>query len=886
MGFLGATTSSKLRTRGNKELSADLIERLGQGSCALCPRNHDSSLQHPKMEAHGTTKPWAYILGEAPGAEEDARGRPFVGKAGRTLRLRIPDGWKDRIRWNNVIQCRPPENREPLPVEVACCRRRIVRDIEKTRPRAILGMGNVPLQWMIDQTGITKWSGRRIPVQIGSHRCWFYPMLHPSYVMRSRKFTPSDPSDYGSEIEFTFALDMRRALEEIEAGLPDPIIHTSEQARENVQCITGERSTDLNEVLRFIGRMRNEKLVGLDYETNCVRPYEEGAKILTIAISGREETLAFALDHKGAAWTAAQRDQIWEAYSRFLLRAPQVRKVVHQLGFELEWTGYFFGRRTLRAGAWGCSVVQAYTLDERMKMGAPDALSLEFLCLQYFGINVKELSDLDRAKLDDTPVGEVLQYNGIDARYHRHVYKVQAQRLVDEGLDKVYYRLLARVPTLVLTQLKGVPVDQKEVQKFYDEYMAEIAKAEAAIEKLDVIEKYNQLTNKRFRVSSNQDVLKLCRLVLRKPVESADETELKKIKHKVIGLILKYRKASKNLSTYVLPLRTGSKHLFPDKLLHPLLSTTRTRTSRTSSEDPNSQNFPKRVNKRVRSQVKKAGWRVVSFDYGQIQARNVAMESKDPALVKAFWERYDIHTDWLDRIHKLYPQWIKGERTKEINKEYRNKAKNEFVFPSFFGAQPKSISGYLGIPEHIAKKAHGQFWQMFPNIKDWHERILHNYRKYGYVTGLSGVRRRAPISPNELINAPIQADEAMIVIDAMNRLSCTQLIELQPNLEIHDDLTFLWRADEIEKWAPKVIDMMVHTPFKWAHCVPIVVEMSVGTDWSNQKEIGVYASDTWKGDLGDTFYNEPMIGSWSDGDGWSNSRQDENHTKRRRHAEP
>ncbi|MCI0551431.1 MAG: DNA polymerase, partial [Anaerolineae bacterium] len=108
-----------------------------------------------------------------------------------------------------------------------------------------------------------------------------------------------------------------------------------------------------------------------------------------------------------------------------------------------------------------------------------------------------------------------------------------------------------------------------------------------------------------------------------------------------------------------------------------------------------------------------------------------------------------------------------------------------------------------------------------------------------------GFRRRAPISPNELINAPIQADEAMIVLDAMARLS-QMGPEYQANMEIHDDLTFIMPENKIDERAEKIVEVMLYPPFEWVKIVPITVEMSVGDDWYSTKEVEVFASDTYK----------------------------------------
>ena len=69
----------------------------------------------------------------------------------------------------------------------------------------------------------------------------------------------------------------------------------------------------------------------------------------------------------------------------------------------------------------------------------------------------------------------------------------------------------------------------------------------------------------------------------------------------------------------------------------------------------------------------------------------------------------------------------------------------------------------------------------------------------------------------------------------------------QPAMMIHDDLTFFWPKKEIEKRLEVVVKEMITVPFEWANIVPIEVEVSVGPDWINQKEIGKFANNKWNG---------------------------------------
>jgi uracil-DNA glycosylase family 4 len=837
MGLFGlGETAPVKKQKYATEMSVDFYHR---NQCKVCSLNTIPSNLHPHIKPSGTSTPEVYILGEAPGAEEDEKGIPFVGRTGGMLRKLIQQAhpnWYSKLRWSNVVRTRPPKNRDPHPEEIECCRPSVAGDIQQSRPKAIFGFGNVPLQWALKREGITLWNGRKVPVRIGAHNCWFFPMLHPSYVMRMQ----DDENNH--DAHFVFSLNIHSAFSQIDT-LPEPLVHTESDARNNVEIITGQSSDDISKVLSFIKSLYDQKTVGLDYETKMLRPYSTGARILTLALSSAERTLAFPLSHAESGFTDQQAKRINDEYKGFLYNA-KCRKLAHNLAFEMEWTAYFFGENSLRAGLWGDSLSQSYIIDER-----PKTHDLDFLVMQYFGFNLKQLSNLDKNRLDREPLESVLRYNGMDAKYHRLLYLEQRKELKRQGLVDLYQHQLRRIPTMVLTQMKGVPVDQSVVKRFNKQYMSQLNEIENEIHLLPQVVKFKEKHSKPFRPSAPKDIIKLLEDEGNHGVRKSDEETLSKLNHPVAKLVLKWRDTNKLLSTYVRPLLKydDASCLHPDNLLHPIVSTTTTRTWRTSSKDPNSQNFAKHDHREVRSQVKHVENKIVTFDYAGIQARNVAMESRDKALVKAFWNDYDVHGFWAKRAAKVYPRWVteglKSFNTdKDVFKKYRQLSKNLFVFPSFFGAQPKSISANIGLPEAIAEQLQDEFWNEFPDIHRWQKRIASDYRNTGYVTGLSGFRRHAPISQNQIINSPIQADESIIVCSAMAALSEMEDERYQANMEIHDDLTFIWPKNEIEKNAEVVAREMTRLTFPWMGIVPIVVEMSIGDDWSSVKEVAKFSS--------------------------------------------
>jgi DNA polymerase len=148
-------------------------------ACALC-RTRTNTVFGVGDERAG----WL-IVGEAPGAEEDARGEPFVGQAGRLLDSMLAAIGLRRgedVYIANVLKCRPPGNRNPEPYEVVQCTPHLVRQIELIRPRLILAMGRAAAQTLLNtEASIASLRGRIFRYQ-GVPTIVSY---HPAYLLRN-----------------------------------------------------------------------------------------------------------------------------------------------------------------------------------------------------------------------------------------------------------------------------------------------------------------------------------------------------------------------------------------------------------------------------------------------------------------------------------------------------------------------------------------------------------------------------------------------------------------------------------------------------------------------------------------------------------------------------
>jgi DNA polymerase len=151
------------------------------------------------------------FVGEAPGANEDLQGLPFVGRAGQLLNELLQEIGlsRDEVFINNVLMCRPPGNRDPLPEEIAECEPHLMERIRLIEPKVICTLGNFATKLLTGQpTGITRVHGRPQERELGGLRVVLYPLFHPAAALR----TPA--------VKQELREDMARLPELIEAQRP------------------------------------------------------------------------------------------------------------------------------------------------------------------------------------------------------------------------------------------------------------------------------------------------------------------------------------------------------------------------------------------------------------------------------------------------------------------------------------------------------------------------------------------------------------------------------------------------------------------------------------------------------------------------------------------
>jgi DNA polymerase len=185
------------------------LQQLDQNEVSGCKRCRLCQTRTHTVFGEGDPDAKIFFIGEGPGENEDLSGRPFVGKAGQLLDKMINAmGLKrEQVFIANIVKCRPPNNREPAPDEVATCTPYLERQLEIIRPRVIVTLGRPAVQHMLQ----TKTAMGKIRGQWQSWRgIKLMPTFHPAYVLRQ----------YTDETRAAVWSDLKQVLVELGMKVP------------------------------------------------------------------------------------------------------------------------------------------------------------------------------------------------------------------------------------------------------------------------------------------------------------------------------------------------------------------------------------------------------------------------------------------------------------------------------------------------------------------------------------------------------------------------------------------------------------------------------------------------------------------------------------------
>lgn len=794
--------------------------------CDYCDLKN--SCESPMMEPYGDGRLEILLIAEAPGREEDEQNIPMVGQAGRFLKRCLGHAGIDMDVdcWRiNAVQCRPPQNRTPLPLEIEHCRKRVDSQIAELRPGLILAFGRSavnslllpPRSFAISHTQGLLFASQRLKTWIGS----FY---HPSFVGVRNAIM---------DVE-TYSVQIGKVLDRYAgkpAGFPMPL------DPEIIDCTSASQFDAVTNSGPVEG-----KPMGLDIETTGLSPYDDNAEIISIAIALSPKNCIFI--HLPTL-PMGEKLGLQEALRMYFNDARQ-KKVVQSAGFESTWIQEAFGVE-LR-GIVHDTIVASHIIDER-----PEITGLDFQVFQHWGVTYKQM--VNRKKIVGTSRETLARYNCLDACYTLALAELQHREFEpdDAGAYKFFHRCL---PVLTDMKSRGIHVDLDELDKNkkYAEDIVSTALSELKATRVcrDYMKKYPAfnifsteqlrdflfshlgLEHTDFRTAGGQPCVNkaaLQQIIERSPKDGRAGGGVALFCRRLLDM-KRFDHVGKYLNNYL-------KLVDSNGVLHPSYHLNIARTYRSSSSDPNFQNVPHHDSdqSRIRCIFVPRNGLFLEVDYRAAEVRVLAMCSGDENLRDFILGGYDMHREWAARLGDV--------AIDSVTSEERSRAKTYWVFPMFYGARAESCSlafTDLRKPLSYFERQEDEFWSMFPGVKAWQQNLLDYYARTGEVVSPLGFRRRAPLKPNKIINHPIQATSFHLLLDgaaransAMRKAGLKSLIVAQ----IHDSIL----VDLVGKERNAVINILLQSltekRFDWENDIPMELEFSIGPNWGMMEEIDI-----------------------------------------------
>ena len=602
----------------------------------------------------------------------------------------------------------------------------------------------------------------------------------------------------------------------------------SESSELEVQTVTTR-----DQLERLVEAVAAAGLVAFDTETTSLEP-------LQADLVG----LAFSIE-PGKAWYVplAHADQDTEFDAEEALEAfrPWLEDERRpKLGQHLKYDLNVLDRAGVNlAGVTHDTMLESYVFHSTATRHDMDSLAVRYLGRQT--TSYEQVAGKGRAQVtfDQVPVATAAAYSGEDAEVtlalHRHLWpKLQAE----ERLQAIYEELeIPLIRVLARMERTGVALDCEQLDKQSREIEGQLAELETQA---------HAAAGREFNLGSPRQLQAILFEELELPVvrktpkgqPSTAEDVLQElaVDYELPRVILRHRSLAKLKSTYTD--RLPEKVLAATGRVHTHYHQAVTATGRLSSADPNLQNIPIRTaeGRRIRKAfIAPPGSVLLAADYSQIELRIMAHLSDDERLLEAFAAGEDIHRATAAEVFDCAIDQVQPQQ---------RRAAKAINFGLMYGMSGWGLARQLEIDRKSADAYIERYFERYPGVRAYMERIRKSAREHGYVETLFGrrlwteeIRSRNPArrqaAERAAINAPMQGTAADIIKRAMIDVDGWIQAEQAPArlvMQVHDELVLEVERDALATVREAVVDRMAAAA---ELKVPLVVDSGVGDDWDS-----------------------------------------------------
>jgi len=820
------------------------------------------------------------IIGEAPGATEDAEGTPFVGRSGKLLREIVSESGVKHfgVVYTNAVRCRPPDNKTPTTRQIAYCKPYLLSDIDMYKPDVVMLLGNTPLKSMLGESGITNWRG----VKIEKDGITYVPTYHPAYVLRNQSIIGDMLDDFDLVYNILDGKD------------------TSGSASDGYEIVD---VCDVDTALTMLETIKAAPMCSWDTELTGLNPFSGDVMIM----------MSFAVQNpEKIAWAVRMDDDILDICDT-ILASPDVKKVGHNVKFDMNAAYKCLGN--VVEGVAGDSMLASYVLDPVPGRHGLKVLAGRHLGMYDYDIGISEYTNehpeanpSNGGDFGLVPADILVEYSALDAIATIELERMLVDRMEDK--QRILYEQLLIVASNTLSRMEsnGAMIDKHIVDRYVRVYSTVRAEQMRLILADPCVRKYvTDRGSKEFYMSSVRKSLRSKGLP--SDIDNVNKIARRKAKNyksfnpgssqqmsavlydkryyglKCVGFTEKGNKSvkweyikgyvdscvllptyryytllSSMLSTYLRPARDN--WVDDDGRVRSNYRVVGSRTGRLSSSDPNLQNIPTPEKepgtlletlpiKNIFTHTWDGGC-ILAVDYSGMELRVMASVSECAGMIDALNDGEDLHSYVTELLHNVKRSDYTSEEWKSIR--YRGKWVN---WTLLFGGSYWTLMSTYNIEEQEAKRLVATYYSQFPEILEYKEYTIAYTREHGYVESPFGRRRYMPYindskparrhaAERAAINMPIQSAASDLLLCALimvqEKIDELGLKSLIVNT-VHDSLVFDVYPGELEILVGICKDMMEglvvaaqsrfpDLDFSWIQ-VPLVVDMEVGSHYGS-----------------------------------------------------
>lgn len=601
-----------------------------------------------------------------------------------------------------------------------------------------------------------------------------------------------------------------------------------------------------------------QNIFALDIETTGLNPFEENAKILTLAVSDSEgKALGFNISHPDHPFGVDGSNVLAP------LQDENSLMIGHNIKFDALWMREYLNC-TIKCQLFDTKI--AYILlDENSPSNT----------LKYLAANLTDLPTdyaIDTKKLIEQPFDKVILYNMQDSDATFRVYKILVEQLKEKGKIKLMSFLMDVLKTLLEIEYNGIDVDvdlmSKQEEKLKNNLKLKKENFDSILVNPDspkqlchlLFERYNLpilYKTEKGQPSVNDFALK----------QTQKLNNISKECKYFIDMILEWRKESKFYKTFYL----GMKDYIINGKIHTIYNlgkssnyadTSGTVTGRLSSNNPNLQNIPRKGNIRELFIAPK-GYKWLDADYSQLEMRVAGWFSKEDKLIQYFKDGKDFHTSVFSELIKRDYHELQNILSDKTHKEY-SELKNRRVvvksinFGILYGAgadMVKQLCDKENIPitKDECQEMIDKWLRAYPKLTKWIAKTKKQALETGVVSSPTG-RDRHLIGVNrgdaksfallrQAVNFPIQTLASEICLAALVLLNDTfKELNLDSKivLTVHDSVGIIFNqnidqvylSNLVEKVMTQLVPQYFYNQFGFKFDVPLSVDINISDRWS------------------------------------------------------